>query len=69
MLLGRTWGGCVPIAMAQLIKFHNYPVSGNGSNSYADPTYGTLSADFCNTTYDWASMPDELTTYNDDGIM
>jgi Peptidase C10 family/Spi protease inhibitor len=61
---GRTYCGCAPIAMSQLIKFHNYPQIGNGSKTYQDPTFGTLSADFCNTTYNWANMPNELTSPN-----
>ncbi|MFK7982733.1 MAG: C10 family peptidase, partial [Saprospiraceae bacterium] len=63
---GRTYCGCGPIAMAQLIKFHNYPVTGNGSNSYEDPIYGKQTADFCGTDYNWANMPDELTAPNAD---
>jgi hypothetical protein len=63
---GRTYCGCAPIAMSQLIKFHNYPARGNASNSYQDPTFGTLSADFCNTTYNWQNMPNELTSPNAD---
>lgn len=63
---GRVNGGCVPIAMSQLVKFHNYPPKGNGYVSYNDGKYGELSADFCNTTYNWANMPDELTDYNED---
>lgn len=63
---GRTYCGCGPVAMAQLIKFHNYPVTGNGSNSYEDPIYGQQTADFCNTYYNWANMPDELTEPNAD---
>jgi len=63
---GRTYCGCGPIAMAQLIKFHNAPVTGNGSNSYVDPIYGEQTADFCSTDYNWANMPDELTAPNAD---
>lgn len=63
---GRTYCGCGPIAMAQLIKFHNAPVTGNGSNSYVDPIYGEQTADFCSTDYNWANMPDELTAANAD---
>ncbi len=63
---GRTYCGCGPIAMAQLIKFHNSPVTGNGSNSYVDPIYGEQTADFCSTDYNWANMPDELTAPNAD---
>jgi len=63
---GRTYCGCGPIAMAQLIKFHNSPVTGNGSNSYDDPIYGRQTADFCSTDYNWSNMPDELTAANAD---
>ena len=63
---GRTFCGCVPIAMAQLIKYHNYPVQGNGSNEYEDNNFGTQSADFCNTVYNWDNMPDALTEPNAD---
>ena len=63
---GRTYCGCGPIAMAQLIKYHNSPVQGNGSNSYVDPIYGEQTADFCSTAYNWANMPDELTAPNPD---
>jgi Peptidase C10 family/Spi protease inhibitor len=63
---GRTYCGCAPIAMSQLIKFHNHPQIGNGSKTYQDPTFGTLSADFCSTKYNWANMPNELTSPNAD---
>jgi len=62
---GRTYCGCGPIAMAQLIKFHDYPRIGNGRISYADTLYGRQSADFCRE-YNWQNMPDSLTDYNDD---
>jgi len=63
---GGTYCGCAPIAMAQLIKFHNYPPSGNGDISYEDPNYGEQTADFCSTNYNWANMPDSLSSENDD---
>jgi len=65
-IAGGTYCGCVPVALAQLMKFHNYPPRGNQSITYQDPQYGSQSADFCNTIYDWANMPDELTGPNDD---
>jgi hypothetical protein len=49
--------GCVATAMAQVLKYWNSPTTGAGFNSYNDPNYGTLSADFGSTTYDWANMP------------
>ena len=53
---GRTVTGCVATAMAQVMKYWNYPTHGNGSHSYTHSTYGTQSANFGNTTYDWANM-------------
>lgn len=59
--------GCVATAMAQLMKYWNYPTQGQGSNSYTctanplagyagHPEYGVQSANFGATTYDWANM-------------
>lgn len=52
--------GCVATAMAQVMKYWNHPVVGSGSHSYYENDYGTLSADFGNTTYDWDNMPNRL---------
>ena len=56
-----TPAGCSAIATAQVMKYWNYPERGTGSHSYHSWSYGDLSADFGNTTYDWANMPDALT--------
>ena len=51
----KAYVGCVATAMAQLMKYYNWPTTGTGSNSYVcnDGTYnyGTLSANFGATTY------------------
>lgn len=47
--------GCVATAMAQIMKYWEYPSRGQGSHSY-NSSYGTLSANF-NVDYNWASMP------------
>lgn len=52
--------GCVAVAMGQIMHYHGYPTTGWGSNSYSNAG-ATLSANFGNTTYDWAHMPDSLT--------
>jgi hypothetical protein len=52
--------GCVATAMAQVMKFWNYPASGTNFHSYNHLKYGTLSANFGNTTYQWSSMPNQL---------
>lgn len=64
-IAGGTYCGCAPMAMAQLIKYHNYPPTGNGAISYEDPQYGELSVDFCRD-YNWANMPDSLSGPNTD---
>ncbi len=56
--------GCVATAMAQIMKYWNYPEHGCGSHSYTHPTYGELSADFENTYYDWANMPNDLDIFS-----
>ncbi len=55
---GHVWAGCVATAMAQVMNYHEHPVSGEGSHSYTHSVYGVQSADFENTVYDWANMPD-----------
>lgn len=51
--------GCVATAMAQIMKYWDYPSHGMGSSSYAwNDTI--LGADFWNTTYDWDNMPNNL---------
>lgn len=47
--------GCVATSMAQIMRYHKWPVKGTGSHSYQwkDSTY---SADFSQSTYDWDHM-------------
>lgn len=56
--------GCVATAMAQIMKKWNYPTTGVGSHSYNEPTYGTLTVDFGATTYNWGSMPNNVSSPN-----
>ncbi len=66
----RSVVGCVATAMAQVMKYWNHPSCGTGSHSYylgegyASYAYGTLSADFANTTYIWNYMPNVLSFVN-----
>ncbi len=61
---GHVWAGCVATAVGQLMKYWNYPTSGVGEHSYTHSVYGVQSADFQNTIYDWASMPNSLSSHN-----
>lgn len=60
----RAVTGCVATAMAQIMKYWNYPTSGSGFHSYNHDKYGTLSANFGSTTYQWGSMPNKVNSSN-----
>ena len=52
--------GCVATAMAQIIKYYEYPAHGLGTHGYTDSYYGDLFVDYENTTYRYDLMPNEL---------
>lgn len=56
--------GCPATAMAQIMKFWSYPEHGTSYHSYNSENYGTLSANFEATNYDWAGMPNSLNGSN-----
>lgn len=60
----RTVTGCVATAMAQVMKYWNYPAKGVGSHTYNHSVYGTLSANFSGTNYNWGSMPNSVSSSN-----
>ena len=57
--------GCVATATAQVMKYWNWPATGVGMHSYSTSSYGTLSANFGGTTYNWAGMPGSISAAND----
>ena len=69
---GRACTGCASAAMAQIMKYHQWPKKGTGSYSYEctvkyyDPVSGelvndvrTLSADLSQSVYQWNLMKDQ----------
>lgn len=48
--------GCVATAMSQIMKYWEYPNKGTGYHSYFHASYGSLHADFGNTSYNWDNM-------------
>lgn len=62
---GHAYAGCVATAMGQVMKYWNHPEHGFGSHSYNHSEYGTQSADFGNTTYQWNQMPNDVWNHND----
>ena len=58
----RTVTGCVATAMAQVMRYHQWPIAGKGSNTYTpDGYFQAHTVDFSKTTYDWKNMAE---TYN-----
>lgn len=56
--------GCPATAMAQIMKYWDYPEHGTGYHSYNSENYGTLSANFEATNYQWGSMPNSINNSN-----
>ena len=60
---GHCYAGCVATAAAQLMKFWNHPIQGQGSHTYTPedhPEYGPLTVNFGEATYDWDNMPNSI---------
>lgn len=57
--------GCVATAMLQVMKYYNWPPSGEGSkthSSWFNGGYGNITINFAQQTYDWFSMPNSAST-------
>jgi len=63
-LCNKARPGHLAVAMAQVMKYHNFPMHGVGSHSYTDPGFGVQTADFGSSTYLWATMPNFLMSPN-----
>ncbi|OQX73346.1 MAG: hypothetical protein B6D61_12640 [Bacteroidetes bacterium 4484_249] len=61
---GHVYVGCVATAMGQIMKYHNYPDQGSGTHTYYCYPYGTQTANFGETTYNWSSMPNQVYSSN-----
>jgi len=61
---GHCVTGCVATCLGQLAYYFRHPETGTGYYSYDDPNYGTIFADFGNTTYKWDEMSNSLTETN-----
>jgi hypothetical protein len=56
--------GCVATSMSQIMRYWSFPTTGVGSHSYNHPVYGVQSADFGSTVYNWAAMPNAISSHN-----
>lgn len=63
---GHASVGCVALALAQVMRYWQWPQQGRGQNCYSYGgvypcwRYDTLCADFASTIYDWNNMPNVL---------
>ena len=66
------YAGCVATAMSQVMKYWNWPETGVGEHSYNTSSYPgngqALSANFGETTYEWAIMPNSVSSPNAGGL-
>ncbi len=61
--------GCTALAMAQIMRYWQWPETGEESHCY-HWSFGDkeLCADFGSTTYDWGNMPDEASQDSPPGV-
>lgn len=58
--------GCVATAMAQIMRYHKWPVQGTGNMSYTDNLGKRHDVDFTTGNFDWTKMPERLEKDNAD---
>ncbi len=57
---GHCYAGCVATCMSQVMHYWRYPETGEGSHSYYASGYGTQSANFGTTDYNWTAMKNNI---------
>ncbi len=57
---GHVYAGCVATAMSMIMYYYRYPEVGTGSHSYNCPGYGTQTANFGQTYYNWNAMQNSI---------
>lgn len=61
---GHVLVGCVATTMSQIMYYWRYPEQGIGQHSYYESPYGTISANFGESTYDWNAMKNSIDSNN-----
>jgi hypothetical protein len=56
---GHVDAGCTATAMAQIMKYYNFPEKGFLSHSYEVPDYGVQTVNFGETTYNWGQWANQ----------
>lgn len=57
---GHVYAGCVATAMSMIMYYYRYPEVGTGSYSYYAAGYGTQTANFGDTYYNWDAMQNSI---------
>ena len=57
---GHVYAGCVATCMSQVMHYWRYPFQGEGQHSYYCSGYGTQTANFGQTEYNWDGMMNEI---------
>jgi len=60
----HVYAGCVATAMAQIMRYWEYPTTGTGQYSYVHSTYGTQSVNFAAQNYNYSQMPNSISSSN-----
>ena len=61
---GHVYAGAIATAMAQIMKYWNWPEHGFGSHTYTPSGYPQQTVDFENTYYQWSNMPNTCNNSN-----
>jgi len=59
---GKTFVGCVAVAMAQALSVFDWPDNGEGENTYQHFVYGEISVNYSDSVYRWQLMEDTSPT-------
>ena len=58
--------GCVATALSQIMSYHQWPITGNGSITYTTASNKiNVNCDFSNTVFEWDKMLDSYVPYED----
>lgn len=66
---GHVYVGCVATAMCQVMKYYNYPETGEGQKTHSswwNGGYGNITINFSQENYNWYAMPNDVNYFNED---
>jgi hypothetical protein len=61
---GHVYAGCVATCMSQVMHYWRYPFQGEGQHTYYCYPYGSQTANFGQTEYNWDGMMNEIDASN-----